>query len=146
MWPTNIATTLLPIKPLITMAAFSERCKKKKKRTKGINYKLVVPTSSIICILLVKLVISPVCTLSWTFARSNHAPIMAISASPSSASVFGFQEPFVKQRSRKWGRFAAASRAWRMCRRDPHLGGHVDHAGSIRLGWTPGRSSGGDGG
>lgn len=32
--------------------------------------------------------VSPVCTPSWTFARSNHAAIMAISASPSSSLVW----------------------------------------------------------
>lgn len=43
----------------------------------------------------------------------------------------GFQEPFVKQRSRKWGWFAAVSQAWGMCLREPHLSRHVDHAGSL---------------
>lgn len=32
--------------------------------------------------------VSPVCTPSWTFARSNHAAIMAISASPSLSLVW----------------------------------------------------------
>lgn len=53
-------------------------------------------------------------------------------------SWFSFQEPFVKQRSRKWGWFV---QAWRMCLREPHLSRHADHAGSLPDGERGGSSS-----
>lgn len=44
---------------------------------------------------------------------------------------FSFQESFVKQRSRKWGCFAAVVQAWRMCLRGPHWSRHGDHPGPL---------------
>ena len=58
----------------------------------------------------------PVCTLSWTSARSNHTAIMTISASPSSVLV-QLSGAICKsaEQEMRLPFAAAASKAWRMC-------------------------------